>query len=130
MLPGASGLRWMPRKIAGIAMITIDPSIVAISIVSVVFDSAIHLYRSDTWPDRCGGPGGATGGGPAGCRLDIPPTGIEFTVRRLLAGNHLPGWLGGRRQVYLQLDAIPTAANHNESPVCHFSGDCALCSPP
>jgi len=38
----------MPRKIAGIAMITIDPSIVAIIMVSVVFDSAIHLYRSET----------------------------------------------------------------------------------
>ena len=26
MLPGASGSRWMPRKIAGSAMMTIDPS--------------------------------------------------------------------------------------------------------
>src|SRR5215469_271964 len=76
MLPGASGLRWMPRKIAGIAMITIDPSIVAISIVSVVFDSATHLYRSDTWPARSGS--------------DITPTGTEFTGRRLLASNYLP----------------------------------------
>jgi hypothetical protein len=31
---------------AGIAMITIDASIVAIVMLSVVFDSAIHRYRS------------------------------------------------------------------------------------
>ena len=43
MLPGASGLRWMPRKMAGIAMITIDPSIVAIIMLSVVLDRATHL---------------------------------------------------------------------------------------
>ena len=43
MLPGASGSRWMPRKIAGIDMITIDASIVAIIIPSVVLDSATHL---------------------------------------------------------------------------------------
>ncbi len=42
MLPGASGLRWMPRKMAGIAMMTIEPSIVAISMLRVVFDRAIH----------------------------------------------------------------------------------------
>src|SRR5215467_3764920 len=44
MLPGAVGSRWMPRKIAGIAMITIEVSIVAISMLTVVFESATHLY--------------------------------------------------------------------------------------
>ena len=41
-LPGESGLRWMPRKMAGSAMITMDPSIVAISIDRVVLDRAIQ----------------------------------------------------------------------------------------
>ena len=43
MLPGVSGFRWMPRKMAGIAMITIEASIVAIVMLSVVLDSATHL---------------------------------------------------------------------------------------
>jgi hypothetical protein len=43
MLAGASGSSPMPRKIAGIAMITIELSRVAISTPSVVLDSAIHL---------------------------------------------------------------------------------------
>ena len=43
MFPGASGFRWMPRKMAGIAMMTIEASIVAMVMLSVVFDSAIHL---------------------------------------------------------------------------------------
>jgi hypothetical protein len=33
----------MPRKMAGIAMMTIDASIVAMTIARVVFDRAIHL---------------------------------------------------------------------------------------
>jgi hypothetical protein len=51
MLPGAVGFRWMPRKIAGIEMITIEESIVAIVMLSVVFDSAIHLYLSPASSD-------------------------------------------------------------------------------
>lgn len=43
MLPGASGSRPMPRKMAGREMITIEASMVAISTPSVVFDSATHL---------------------------------------------------------------------------------------
>ena len=39
MLPGAVGSRWMPRKMAGMAMMTIVPSIVAISMLSVVLES-------------------------------------------------------------------------------------------
>ena len=50
MLPGASGFRWMPRKMAGIAMITIDASMVAIVMLSVVLDRAIHLYRPGCAP--------------------------------------------------------------------------------
>jgi hypothetical protein len=41
----------MPRKIAGIEMITIEESIVAIVMLSVVFDSAIHLYLSPASSD-------------------------------------------------------------------------------
>ena len=40
----------MPRKMAGIAMITIEASIVAIVMLSVVLDSAIHRYRSGRPP--------------------------------------------------------------------------------
>ena len=43
MLPGASGSRWMPRKIAGSEMITIEASTVAMNMPSVVLDSATHL---------------------------------------------------------------------------------------
>ena len=43
MFAGASGSSPMPRKMAGSEMITIDPSIAAISTPSVVFDSATHL---------------------------------------------------------------------------------------
>src|SRR5213078_709255 len=50
MLPGSSGFRWMPRKMAGIAMITIEASIVAIVMLSVVLDRATHLYRSGRPP--------------------------------------------------------------------------------
>ena len=43
MLPGASGSRWMPRKMAGRAMITIEPSSAAMNMAAVVFASATHL---------------------------------------------------------------------------------------
>ncbi len=43
MLPGSSGLMWMPLKMAGSEMMTIDPSIDPISTPSVVFDRATHL---------------------------------------------------------------------------------------
>ena len=42
-LPGVSGFRPMPRKIAGIDTITIDASMVAIVMLSVVLDRATHL---------------------------------------------------------------------------------------
>ncbi len=40
---------------AGIAMITIDASMVAIVMLSVVLDSAIHLYRPPSAPSAAGG---------------------------------------------------------------------------
>ena len=40
---GMSGFRWMPRKMSGMAMSTIDWLIVAMRMPSVVFESAIHL---------------------------------------------------------------------------------------
>ena len=43
MFPAASGSRLMPRKIAGSAMITIEPSSADMKTAMVVFDSAIHL---------------------------------------------------------------------------------------
>ena len=43
MLPGASGLSLIPRKMSGSAISTIDWLIMTISMPSVVFDSAIHL---------------------------------------------------------------------------------------
>src|SRR5258708_5224572 len=46
MFDGWSGSRWMPRKIAGSAMSTIDASSDAMNTPSVVFDNATHRYRS------------------------------------------------------------------------------------
>src|SRR4051794_17715698 len=46
MLAGWSGSSLIPRKIAGSEMSTIDESSVAMKMPSVVFDSAVHLYRS------------------------------------------------------------------------------------
>ena len=43
MLPGDSGSRWIPRKIAGSAMITIEPSRVDMNMAAVVLASATHL---------------------------------------------------------------------------------------
>src|SRR5215471_4919996 len=84
MLPGSSGFRWMPRKMAGIAMITIEASIVAIVMLSVVLDRAIHLYR----------PGRA----PLAVAAAVPFTTIRRTLTQptanhLLDGNYLFGYL-------------------------------------
>src|SRR5215469_7819478 len=79
MLPGPSGFRWIPRKMAGIAMMTIDPSIVAIVMLSVVLDSAIHLYLSDCPADSRS----------SGCRFEVTPTLNETTANSLLDHNYL-----------------------------------------
>ena len=43
MFPGASGSRWIPRKMAGNAMITIEPSRTAMKVAAVVLARATHL---------------------------------------------------------------------------------------
>ena len=43
MLPGSSGSSLMPLKMAGSEMMTIDPSMAAMSTPRVVLESAIHL---------------------------------------------------------------------------------------
>ncbi len=73
----------MPRKMAGIATMTIDPSIVAMVMLSVVLDSAIHRYLSGR-ASACGAPAVVSG---------IPFTWSEPTLFRTLAkstANHLP----------------------------------------
>ena len=40
MFPGASGSRWIPRKMAGSAMITMEPSSVAMNMAAVVLARA------------------------------------------------------------------------------------------
>ena len=42
-MPGANGSRWMPRKMAGSEMMTMEPSSADMKIASVVLDRAIHL---------------------------------------------------------------------------------------
>ena len=85
-LPGVSGFRWMPRKMAGMATITIDASIVAIVMLSVVLDRATHRYLSG----RASAPGDPLG------VPDVPfiwpestlsRTLIECTPNHLLSGN-------------------------------------------
>ena len=43
----------MPRKIAGSAMMTMDPSRADMNTAAVVFDSATHLYRSPVVSPSC-----------------------------------------------------------------------------
>ncbi len=43
MLLGSRGSRWMPRKIAGRAMRTMEASRDAMNMPRVVLDSAVHL---------------------------------------------------------------------------------------
>jgi hypothetical protein len=42
MSPGASGSRWMPRKMAGSAMMTMEPSSVAMKTPAVVLARATY----------------------------------------------------------------------------------------
>src|SRR5690349_6842142 len=82
MLPGSSGFRPMPRKMAGIAMITMEASIVAIVMLSVVLDRAIHLYRSGRPPLAVAEP--FTCPESTLCR-----TLTQSTANHLLDGNYL-----------------------------------------
>ena len=43
MFPADSGSRWMPRKMAGSEMMTIEPSSVDMKTAAVVLASAVHL---------------------------------------------------------------------------------------
>ena len=64
MLPGASGSRWMPRKMAGRAIRTIDPSSTAMKVAAVVLASATHLYLASTpSAPSAGACSAGTGGG-------------------------------------------------------------------
>ena len=83
-MPGASGFSPMPRKMAGIATITIEASIVAIVMLSVVLDSAIHRYRSGPAPFSRDPPDAPfTCPKPTLCR-----TLTQSTAEHLLNGNY------------------------------------------
>src|SRR6478609_684647 len=99
MLPGSSGFRPMPRKMAGIAMITIEASIVAIVMLSVVLDRATHRYRSGRPSTRSALPA------PPAVPLADPFRCPDSTLRRtltqstanhLLNGNYISGVSGDR----------------------------------
>src|SRR5208283_4806513 len=82
----------MPRKMAGIATITIEASIVAIVMLSVVLDSASHLYRSGRPP---------FGRDPPDAPFRCPESTLcrtltQSTAEHLLNGNYLSGGLTWR----------------------------------
>src|SRR5450432_90637 len=100
----------MPRKMAGIEMMTMDASIVAIVTDRVVFDRAIHLYRPPSSTPPSSMPSSAalrsaapeppaavppaavplSTGRPAACRRsEIPRTVTQLIPRQLLDGNYL-----------------------------------------
>src|SRR5438132_10472359 len=93
MLPGDSGFRWMPRKMAGIAMITIEASIVAIVMLSVVLDRAIHLYLPGRPPFPVEPAVWLTRAESALLR-----TFTQFTSEHLLDGNYLLEQVCGARR--------------------------------
>ena len=77
---------------AGIAMITMDASMVAIVMLSVVLDSAIHLYRPPSAPSAASRPCPFNlGSAPAApLRSASPDTLIDVTAQQLLDRNYLP----------------------------------------
>src|ERR1039457_7398453 len=89
----------MPRKMAGIAMITMEASIVAIVMLRVVLERATHLSRSPG--GRCPEPSGAAAPGapPLPCLVAPAPwapvwsaifrTMIDPTVDKLFNQNYL-----------------------------------------
>src|ERR1700760_800791 len=95
MLPGSSGFRWMPRKMAGIAMITIEASIVAIVMLSVVLDSATHRYRSGL-PSAVLTAGPSPPAVPFSCPdSTLRRTLTQSTANHLLNGNYVSGSVPG-----------------------------------
>src|SRR5512142_114445 len=102
MLPGSSGFRWMPRKMAGIAMITIEASIVAIVMLSVVLDRATHRYRSGrpvpASPSALPAPPGVPFADPFRCPdPTLRRTLTQSTANHLLNGNYISGLVSGDR---------------------------------
>src|SRR5579859_6876358 len=91
MLPGSSGFRWMPRKMAGIAMITIEASIVAIVMLRVVLDRATHRYRSGR-PSPVPPPAPVLPDVPFRCPYStLRPTLTQSTPDHLLNVNYVSG---------------------------------------
>ena len=80
MLPGPSGFRWMPRKMAGIAMITIEASIVAIVMLERGIGQGHPLVPVAVVPESA-----ATRLPQLSDRLHS----IESTAIKLLDGNYL-----------------------------------------
>jgi hypothetical protein len=62
---------------------------VAIVMLSVVLDRAIHLYLSDCPSDVPS----------SGCRLEIKPTLVQLTARSLLDHNYLPAEPAGKQDI-------------------------------
>jgi hypothetical protein len=77
---------------AGNAMITIDASMVAIVMLSVVLDSAIHLYRPPSASPAASRPCPFSVGSapPAPLRSASLDTLIDVTANQLLDRNYLP----------------------------------------
>src|SRR5271165_2020443 len=106
----------MPRKMAGIAMITIEASIVAIVMLRVVLDSAIHLYRSDRCPDACS---------CSGCRLEITPTHTSLPPKGCLSTTtYLAPWYVLARAAEAR-QGCRSAGKGRHSGQCDYSGDSA-----
>jgi len=78
MLLGVGGSRPMPREIAGSEIKTIDTSSDAMNMPSVVFDNAVHLYRSPG-----AGSGLAAGGCALGAAVEIDDTVASFVEQSL-----------------------------------------------
>jgi hypothetical protein len=86
---------------AGIAMITMDASMVAIVMLSVVLDSAIHLYRGLSAPGRASRERPFSGGSApaAPLRSASLDTLIHASANQLLDRNYLPGELSQADQL-------------------------------
>src|SRR5256885_11073256 len=107
MLPGSSGFRWMPRKMAGIAMITIEASIVAIVMLRVVLDSATHRYRPD-FPSAVFTAAPPPPDVPFRCpEATLRRTLTQSTAKHLLVGNYISGPVSGDR-----LLLVPRSEEH------------------
>ena len=82
MFPGCNGLRSIPRKMAGSAIVTIEPLITAINTPSVVLDSTIHLYDVRRAPLRGTGSRGSSCVAAIVVNHHFPPSGPSVGLRR------------------------------------------------